>query len=88
MPMNRGKEKEDVVHIYKGKLAIKSTETPSFAEVWKELGHTGFVSTKVHKAPHSVGPSKDRKKRQVGWCKELKTETTIILQVTIRIQVF
>ena len=26
-----------MVHIYKGKLAIKSTKTPSFAEVWIDL---------------------------------------------------
>ena len=48
MPMNRGKEKEDVVHIYKGKLAIKSTETPSFAEVWIDL--ETIIRSEVRKA--------------------------------------
>ena len=48
MPINGGKEKEDVVPMYKGKVAIESTKTPSFAEMRIDL--EGAIRNEVRKA--------------------------------------
>ena len=37
MSTDRGMDKEDVVHIYSGILAIKSNEIMSFAATWIDL---------------------------------------------------
>ena len=37
MSINRGMDKEDVVHIYNGILAIKRNEIGSFVETWMDL---------------------------------------------------
>ena len=37
MSINRGLDKEDVVHIYNGVLAIKRNEIGSFVEMWMDL---------------------------------------------------
>ena len=37
MPINRGMNKEVVVHIHNGILAIKRNETGSFVEMWMDL---------------------------------------------------
>ena len=37
MSINRGMDKEDVVHLYNGILAIKRNEIVSFAETWMDL---------------------------------------------------
>ena len=37
MPINRRMDKEDVVLIHNGILAIKSNETGSFVETWMDL---------------------------------------------------
>ena len=37
MSINRGMDKEDVVHIYNGTLVIKRNEIGSFVEVWIDL---------------------------------------------------
>ena len=37
MPIDRRMDKEDVVHIYSGILAIKRNETGSFVETWMDL---------------------------------------------------
>ena len=37
MLINRRMDKEDVVHIYNGILAIKRNETGSFVEMWMDL---------------------------------------------------
>ena len=37
MSINRGMDKEDVVHIYIGILAIKKKEIMSFAATWMDL---------------------------------------------------
>ena len=37
MSINRGKDKEDVVHIYNVILAIKRNKTVSFAKMWINL---------------------------------------------------
>ena len=47
MPINGGKEKEDVVPMYKGKVAIESTKTPSFAEMRIDL--EGAIRNEVRK---------------------------------------
>ena len=37
MPMNRGTDREDVVHRYNGILVIKRNKTVPFAEMWMDL---------------------------------------------------
>ena len=37
MSINRGMDKEDVVHIYNGTLAIEKNEIMPFAATWKDL---------------------------------------------------
>ena len=37
MSINRGMDKEDVVHTYNGTLVIKRNEIGSFVEVWIDL---------------------------------------------------
>ena len=37
MSINRGMDKEDVVHIYNGLLPIKKNEIVPFAEMWMDL---------------------------------------------------
>ena len=37
MPINRRMDKEDVLHIYNGILAIKRNEIESFVETWMDL---------------------------------------------------
>ena len=37
MPIDRRMDKEDVVHIYNGILAIKRNEIGSFVETWMDL---------------------------------------------------
>ena len=37
MPIDRQMDKEDVVHIYSGILAIKRNEIGSFVETWMDL---------------------------------------------------
>ena len=37
MPIDRLVDKEDVVHVYSGILAIKRTEIGSFVETWMDL---------------------------------------------------
>ena len=37
MSINRGMDKEDVVHIYSGILAIKKNEIMLFAATWMDL---------------------------------------------------
>ena len=37
MSINRGMDKEDVVHIHNGILAIKKNELMPFAETWMDL---------------------------------------------------
>ena len=37
MSINRGMDKEDVVHIYNGILAIKKNEIMPFAAIWMDL---------------------------------------------------
>ena len=37
MPINRRMDKEDVVHIYNGILAIERKEIGSFVEMWMNL---------------------------------------------------
>ena len=37
MPIDSRMDKEDVVHIYNGILAIKRNETGSFVETWMDL---------------------------------------------------
>ena len=37
MPINRRMDKEDVVYIYNGILAIKRNEIGSFVEMWMDL---------------------------------------------------
>ena len=37
MPIDRRMDKEDVVHIYNGILAIKRNEIRSFVETWMDL---------------------------------------------------
>ena len=38
MSIDRGMDKEEVVHIYKGILAIKKNEIMLFAATWMDLG--------------------------------------------------
>ena len=38
MPFNRRMDKEDMVHIYNGVLAIRKDEYPAFASTWMGLG--------------------------------------------------
>ena len=37
MSINRGIDKEDVVHIYNGILAVKRNKIVSFAETWMDV---------------------------------------------------
>ena len=37
MSINRGMDKEDVVHIYNGILVIKRNEIGSFVETWMDI---------------------------------------------------
>ena len=37
MPINRRMDKEDVLHIYNGVLAIKKNEIGLFVETWMDL---------------------------------------------------
>ena len=37
MSINTGMDKEDVVHVYNGILAIKRNKTMPFAEMWMDL---------------------------------------------------
>ena len=37
MSINRGMDKEDVIHIYSGILAIKRNKIGSFVETWMDL---------------------------------------------------
>ena len=37
MSINRGMDKEDVVHLYNGKLVIKRNKTVPIAETWMYL---------------------------------------------------
>ena len=37
MPIDRRMDKEDIVHIYNGILAIKRDEIGSFVEMWMDL---------------------------------------------------
>ena len=46
MPIDRRMDKEVVVHIYNGMLAIKRNETESFVETWMDLETHSEVSQK------------------------------------------
>ena len=45
MSINRGVDKEDVVHIHSGILAIKSNDIVTFAETW--LGLETVIQSEV-----------------------------------------
>ena len=47
MSIDRGMDKEDVVHIYNRILSIKRNETGSFVEMWMDL--ESVIQSKVSK---------------------------------------
>ena len=57
MSINRGMDKEDVVHIYNGILAIRRNEIVSFAEMWMDLETViqSDLTSKILKAEAAKG---------------------------------